>query len=648
VDEIEGRVSRQMIGVRANVSMGDTRSIRVFVMGEADRPGSYTISGLATITSAIYAAGGVKPIGSLRNVQLKRNGAVVRQLDLYDLLLRGDTSDDARLLPGDVIFIPPKAATVAVDGEVHRPAIYELKGEASVGDLVQLAGGLTSEADSSRVALVRVNDQRRRVVVNVPLDVASGRSERVRNGDSLRVLRLRPTLDQGVTVEGHVYRAAQLEWHDGMRLTDVLGSVDELRPNADLHYVLVRRELPPDRRVVALSADLAAALRDPASAKNIELNARDRIVVFDTESGRGELVQPLLEEIRRQSRIDEPSEIVRIDGRVKARGDYPLEPHMRISDLLRAGGGLQDAAYGTNAELTRYRMSGEARQTKLINIDLAAVLRGDESANLLLQPFDFLNVKEVPEWSEQEQVTLQGEVRFPGAYPIQRGETLRSVLDRAGGLTSLAFPEGSVFVRLELKEREQEQLDRLAERLQSDLASAALAAAAANQGGAGQSLTVGQSLLTQLKATKAVGRLVIDLNRVLEAPVGSSSDVVLREGDQLIIPKQKQEVTVIGEVQSGTSHFYRENLSRDDYIGMSGGVTRKADRGRIYVVRADGSVVSSESSGWFRRSAQVAMHPGDTVVVPLDTERMPALPLWQAVTSILYNLAIAAAAVNSF
>jgi translation initiation factor IF-1 len=205
-----------------------------------------------------------------------------------------------------------------------------------------------------------------------------------------------------------------------------------------------------------------------------------------------------------------------------------------------------------------------------------------------------------------------------------------------------------VFVRLELKEREQEQLDRLAERLQSDLASAALAAAAANQGGAGQSLTVGQSLLTQLKATKAVGRLVIDLNRVLESPVGSSSDVVLREGDQLIIPKQKQEVTVIGEVQSGTSHFYRENLTRDDYIGMSGGVTRKADRGRIYVVRADGSVVSSESSGWFRRSAQVAMHPGDTVVVPLDTERMPALPLWQAVTSILYNLAIAAAAVNSF
>jgi protein involved in polysaccharide export with SLBB domain len=155
-------------------------------------------------------------------------------------------------------------------------------------------------------------------------------------------------------------------------------------------------------------------------------------------------------------------------------------------------------------------------------------------------------------------------------------------------------------------------------------------------------------LLTQLKTTKAVGRLVIDVSGIMESADGSRSDVLMRDGDQLFIPRQKQEVTVIGEVQTITSHFFRDNLARDDYISMSGGVTRKADRGRIYVVRADGSVISSESGGWFRRSAQVAMRPGDTVVVPLDTERMPALPLWQAVTSIVYNLAIAAAAVNSF
>jgi polysaccharide export outer membrane protein len=397
-----------------------------------------------------------------------------------------------------------------------------------------------------------------------------------------------------------------------------------------------------------LSADLAAALQDPASPKNITLMPRDRLVVFDMESGRRQLLDPMLEEMRRQARIDQPSEIVRVDGRVKARGDYPLEPHMKVSDLLRAAGGLQDAAYGARAELTRYRIGDDMRRTELIDIDLSAILRGDEAADLLLQPFDFLNVKEVPEWSEQEQITLLGEVRFPGIYPIQRGETLRSVLDRAGGLSKLAFADGSVFTRKALKEREQLQLDRLADRLQTDLASAALQAAAANQGQAGQALTVGQSLLNQLKTTKAVGRLVIDVNKISSAPVGSPSDVVLRDGDLLMIPKQTQEVTVIGEVQSATSHFYRENLSRDDYIGLSGGVTRKADKGRIYVVRANGSVVSSESSGWFRGSGQLAMKPGDTIVVPLDTERMPSLPMWQAITGILYNLAIAAAAVNSF
>jgi len=540
------------------------------------------------------------------------------------------------------------SSIVAVDGEVRRPAIYELKGNTSVADVLQLAGGVTTEADTRRAALVRVNDRRTRVVVNLPLDEAGGRSELMRNGDSLRVLRLRPTLDQGVTVEGHVFNPTPVAWHEGMRLTDVIGSVDDLKPNADLNYILVRRELPPDRRVVMLSADLSAALRDPNSHKNIALMPRDRLVVFDLESGRSQLLSPILEEVRRQARIDQPSELVRIDGRVKARGEYPLEPNMRVSDLLRAGGGLQDAAYGAKAELTRYRVSNDLRQTQLLEIDLAAIMSGDASADLMLQPFDFLNVKEVPEWSEQEQVTLIGEVRFPGNFPIQRGETLRSVLERAGGLTSLAFPSGSVFTRLELREREQEQIDRLADRLQSDLASAALRAAAANQGQAGQALTVGQSLLTQLKATKAVGRLVINLNDVLNSPVGSVHDIVMREGDMLIIPKQKQEVTVIGEVQNNTSHFYREKLTRDDYIGLSGGATRKADRGRIYIVHADGSVVSSENSGWFRRSGQVEMRPGDTIVVPLDTERMPALPMWQAVTSILYNLAIAAAAVNSF
>jgi len=647
-DSIEARVQRQMIGVRASVSMGDTRSIRVFVLGEAKWPGSYAISGLGTITSALFAAGGVKRIGSLRNIQLKRQGALVRNLDLYDMLIRGDTTDDAKLLPGDVVFVPPIGPTVTIDGEVKRPAIYEVKTESTTADVVALAGGLTPEADTSKAALTRINENRNRVVMTVDLSGPNAAAQPVHNGDLLRIVRLKPTLDAGVVIDGYVHSPATYAYREGMRLSDVIPSVDDLKPNADIHYVLIRRELPPEREVAAVSADLGAALKAPGSAADVLLMPRDRITVFDLESGRDRIIRPLLDDLRLQSTIARPTEVVSVDGRVKVPGDYPLEPGMTVSDLIRAGGSLSDAAYGGKAELTRYKVvNGDSRRTELVQIDLAAVMRGDATANILLEPFDSLSIKEVPEWGDQEQVTLLGEVRFPGRYSIKRGETLRSVIGRAGGLTEYAFPEGSVFTRDELKVREQKQLDLLATRLQNDLVTLALQGAAANQTQAGMALTVGQSLLVQVRTSEAVGRLVIDLPRAMRAQAGSGADIILRNGDRLIVPKYQQEVTVIGEVQTATSHLYRPELARDDYIGLSGGATRRADRDKIYVVRASGSVVANEGSRWFSRGS-VDIKPGDTVVVPLDTERLPALPFWQAVTSIIYNLAISAAAVHSF
>jgi protein involved in polysaccharide export with SLBB domain len=629
--------------------MGETRSIRVFVLGEARRPGSYTVSGLGTMTTALFASGGVKDIGSLRDIQLKRQGAVIRRMDLYDLLLRGDTSNDAKLQAGDVIFIPPVGSTVAVDGEVRRPAIYEFKTSAPISEALQLAGGLTPEADGQRVSLSRVDEQQRRMVLDVNLAAAESRSQLLRNGDSLRVPKVRPQIDSGILLQGHVHRAGAVAWREGIRLSDVVGSVDDLKPNADLGYLLIRREVPPDRRIVALSADLSRALREKGGDADLRLWPRDQITVFDLESGREREIQRLMDDIRLQARLDRPTQIVRVGGRVRVPGEYPLEPNMTVADLIRAGGNLTDAAYGGTAELTRYEVvNGEARRTELITIDLTKVLMGDAEADAALKPFDFLNIKEIPEWSEQEQVTLQGEVRFPGTYPIKRGETLASVLERAGGLSELAFPEGGVFTRKNLKEREQQQLDQLADRLQNDLATMALQATAANQSGAAQSATVGQSLLSQLKASRAVGRLVIDIEKAVTGTPGSAGDIVLQDGDLLVIPKKSQEVTVIGEIQNATSHFYRKGLGRDDYISLSGGPTRKADGSRIYVVRADGSVVSNERGKWFSRGGQTLVKAGDTIVVPMDTERLPTLPLWQAITGILYNLAIAAAAVNSF
>ena len=645
--DIEARYEREKLGVHASVSMGDTRAIRVFVLGEAKRPGTYTLSGLGTITSALFAAGGVRPIGSLRNIQLKRQGVLVRRLDLYDLLIRGDTADDAKLQQGDVIFVPPVGTTVAADGEVRRPAIYEIKGESTVADLVQLAGGLTPDADLSKAMLTRIDANQHRVVVRVDL-ATDARSQALLNGDLLRVASLRPTLDSGIMVQGYVFAPGVFAWRQGIRLSSVIQSVDELRPSADSHYLLIRRELPPERRITVLSANLAAALAAPGSPADVELMPRDRITVFDLESGRDQVIHPVLEELRLESNANQPAQVVQVEGHVRVPGSYPLESGMTVSDLIRAGGGTTDDAYGGSAELVRYQVvNGQSRRTELTNVDLAAAMRGEAGANLQLQPFDMVSVKEVPEWGMQEQITLKGEVRFPGAYTIRRGETLRSVMDRAGGLTAFAFPEGSVFTREELKEREQEQLDQLGERMQRDVALLALQAAGAGQAGAATALSVGQSLLTQLKDYKAVGRMVIDLPRLEDHAIGSSYDVVLRGGDTLSVPRFQQQVTVIGEVQNGTSHLFNAHLSRDDYISLSGGVTRRADRSKIYVVRANGAVVAGEHSGWFRRQADVRIKPGDTIVVPLDTEHIPALPLWTQVTQILYNIAVAVLAVRN-
>ena len=529
----------QMIGVRASVSMGDTRSIRVFVMGEANRPGSYTVSGLATITSALYAAGGIKPIGSLRDIQLKRQGAVVRRLDLYDLLLRGDTSDDTKLLPGDVIFIPPVSATVAVDGEVHRPAIYEIRGNTSVADIVQLAGGLTSEADTGRAALVRVNERRARVVVNVPLDAARGRSELLRNGDSLRMLRLRPTLDQGVTVEGHVFRPAPVAWHEGLRLTDVIGSVDELKPNADLNYMLIRRELPPDRRVVDAVGGSCAPRCAIRLRRRTSRSCRATGSSCSTSSpARSSCLSPLLEEMRRQSRIDQPSEIVRIDGRVKARGDYPLEPQMRVSDLLRAGGGLQDAAYGAKAELTRYRVerrrapdathrnrSGRRPERRRERRPAAAAIRFPQRQGSA-------GMERAGAGHAARRSALPGHLSDPARRDAALGARSRRRPHRAGISRAARYSRAR-----NCRSASRSRSTGWPNACRATWPSTALQAAAANQGQAGQALTVGQSLLTQLKATKAVGRLVIDLNERAGSARGFAGDVVLRDGDRLIIPE---------------------------------------------------------------------------------------------------------------
>jgi polysaccharide biosynthesis/export protein len=646
---IQQRVAKQLIGARVSVTMGDLRSIRVFVLGEAEKPGSYTVSGLSTMTNALFVSGGVKKIGSLRNIELKRNGRLITTLDLYDLLLHGDTSGDRQLLPGDVIFIPPIGSVVSVYGAVRRPAIYELKGEKTVEQGIELAGGLLPDADAKLGQLERILPSRLREMQNVDLSVAAGRATELENGDKFRVPEIRPTLENSVVLSGFVFRPGQFEYRTGLRLSDLLSSFDELKPEADLHYIMIRREVPPEEKIAVISADLVRVLAAPGTAADPELRPRDQIIVFNLSAGRERILEPIIRDLELQATPDRPEQIVSIDGRVKAPGRYPLEPTMHVSDLIRAGGSLEDAAYRGQAELTRYAVvDGDTRQTELIKVNLASIWRGDPGADFQLMPYDTLVIKPIPMWMEPGTIQVAGEVKFPGKYPIHQGETLRSVLQRAGGFTDVAFPYGAVYIREELKEREKDQLEMLANRLQNDLAALSLeavasSAAVSSSGGgaaASQGLLIGQQLLTQLRNTKPVGRLVIDVSSILNGRSGGHDDVLVKDGDKLIIPKKTQEVTILGEVQSPTSHVFEAGLTLNDYIAKSGGTTQNADRKRIYVVRANGDVVTGGRSGWFRRSHSITMRAGDTIVVPLDTQKINPLPFWQAITTIIYNLAI--------
>jgi protein involved in polysaccharide export with SLBB domain len=485
-------------------------------------------------------------------------------------------------------------------------------------------------------------------MVGIDLSTAGGAATRVRSGDTLTVYSIVDQLEGAVLLSGHVQRPGGYELREGMRLTDLIPGVSHLKPNADMRYLLIRREHPLEGRIEILSADLSEAWRTPGSASDPLLESRDQINVFDLEYGRAAVVQPLLNELGLHSSAQHPFREVGIGGRVKAPGQYPLETGMRISDLLRAGGGLDEAAYSLGAELARYGViEGEFRETELIDINLAALLAGSEEADILLKAHDYVNIKETPHWEDQDEIEVLGEVRFPGTYPVRRGETLSSVLERAGGLTDLAFGDGSIFIREDLKDREREQIQTLARRLETDLAAFSLQTIQ-ESASAAQAFSIGQSLLTELRETEPTGRLVIDIDRIMASRGDAIHDIVVKDGDKLLIPERSQEVTVLGEVQYSTSHIYQPGMDRDAYISRSGGLTARADSKRVYVVRANGSVLAGTGSLWFRQGGGQDIRPGDTIVVPLDAARVAPLTLWTSVTQIIYNLAIAVAAVNSF
>ncbi len=640
--EVSDRVGEQFIGTQASVTLGQLRTVQVVVTGDVENPGNYQLNAMSSVLDVLFASGGISNNGSLRNVQLKRQGQLIGRLDLYDILIRGDSRNNRRVRNGDLVFVPPVGQQVRIGGAVKRPAIYELRGKSSISAAIDLAGGVEDAAMSANVRVERLTPGEGVSVAAVSLDSARSADFTVSGGDTIFVPRSTDRLDRAVTLEGHVYQPGLYQWSSGQKIGDLISSASMLRPNADLRYVLIVRGENTSGPISALSVNLEKLWGQPGAGKNPLLTKGDRVIVFSREEGRRIYLDPLIDRLRQQGWDGLEAPVVSVGGSVNEPGEYPFEPDMKVSDLIRAGGGLAESAFKENAELTRFTVvTGQSRNTELMQVSLQEALSGGGYADLPLQASDYLNVKEISRWNQTDIVEIRGEVLFPGSYPVFHGETLASLLDRAGGMTELAFPEGSVFTRETLKSREREQLEQLAARVESDLASLALTDPSQTE-----AISIGQSLLTQLRDAEPAGRLVIDIAGADQST--ATDDILLRGGDLLVIPPKKQEVTVLGEVQYSTSHLWDRTLDREAYIERSGGITVKADKRRIYVVRANGQVVVSPRSRFFSKSKGTDIRPGDTIVVPLDTDRTKPLLLWSSATQILYNLAIAAAAVNSF
>jgi polysaccharide export outer membrane protein len=633
-DVINTIISEQMIGVRSSITMGVLRTIRVFVLGEAMQPGSYTVSALSTVTNALFASGGITRVGSLRNIQLKRQGKTVTTLDVYDLLLHGDTSDDKRLLPGDVIFIPTVGDTVAVKGEVKRPAIYELKGEASAAAIVDLAGGLTSLAHPQLTRVERLNGTGEKSLITLDLSTSKDRNFQIRNADVIEIASTLETIEGAITLEGHVKRPGAYAWHDDLRFSDLVGSVDSLKVNPDLNAALIKREMPATKQIEILIFSPKAAWLNPGQEADPLLHKNDTLFIFDYTTSRPTVLADILDKLQIQSHYQDRQKTVTVAGSVRFPGQYPLAHDMTTDELIALAGGLTESALGTEAELTRYSVD---ENLKRVVVHVPVDLQGPKET---LLPGDTLRIKQIPLWQEKETVEITGEVLFPGIYSILPGETLSQVLVRAGGLTPHAYSEGAVFSREDLRLLEQKRLDDLQAKLEADIAASNIQE---DQTGKIEEAEATR-LLSNLDSVDAVGRMVIDLPRILDKPM--AYDFQLEDGDTLTIPRYQPSVTVVGEVQYPTSHFFDNSLDVFEYISRSGGTKPNADSERIYIVKANGQVVLPQRSAWFNRGSD-DIDPGDTIVVPIDTDRVDRLTMWSSVTQIMYQAALGIAAISS-
>ena len=559
-----------------NVTMGELRSIDVFVVGQAKRPGRYTVSSLSTLANAVFASGGPSSAGSMRHIQLKRGSAVIADFDLYDLLIKGDKSKDVVLQPEDVIYFMPIGAQVAMGGQVNNPAIYELKSEASLGDVLKLAGGLTTTANGAKVYVEQIKDRKDRSIEEVKLDEV-GLAHPLKDGDVLNFSPISPRFVNSVTLRGNVAAPGRYPWHDGMRVTDLI-------PNRDF---LITREYWTQQNAINLQMQTSGT-RLTGELNNVRRNAPE------------------------------------------INWDYAVIQRISDKDL----------------------------STELIPFNLGkAVLQHDDTSNLILQPGDIVTIfsqadLQVPREQQTKLVRLEGEFASSGIYRAQPGQGLRDLVTAAGGLAPSAYLYGAVFTRESTRIQQQERLDMVIAQMEKDLARQAVQASQnaknSEEANAAKAAMDAQRIsLEKLRQFKADGRIVLNLHPN-DTTVANIPDIPLEDGDHFIVPSRPIVVSVVGDVYNQGSFIQKDGKTVSHYLRDAGGPTRAADKSKIFVVLANGSVVSKDAAPgfWSGGFASMVLMPGDTVVVPEQLNPGAALRSFKDWSQILFNFGLAAAAIN--
>ncbi|MGH9596732.1 MAG: SLBB domain-containing protein [Edaphobacter sp.] len=605
---LEGALKRQYRNVQVSVTISRLRSVRVYVVGDVQRPGGYDISSLATPLSALFAAGGPTPVGSLRIVRHYRGRQLVEEADLYDFLLYGMQKGSARFESGDTLQVPPAGPQVAVSGAVKRPAIYELKpGESTLATAIEDAGGLTAAASLSHITIERIDANQARETVtlkigseqNLQADRAAIDTFSIRDGDRIHIAPILPYSERAIYLQGHVVRPGRLPYTDGMQLSDVLRSYQDMLPEPATHGEIVRL-VPPDLHAETIAFNVPDVLIGNA---NLKLQPFDTIRVF----GRYE--------------VDTPT--VTIHGEVLRPGTYPMSMGMTAAELVRMAGGFKRDALLKSADLTSYLVEdGNRVNGKLATIDIGAAVAGTApSVDVPLKMGDVLTIHQITGWNEIGQaVTIQGQVRFPGSYGFQEGERLSSVLRRAGGMRDTAYPEGAVLIREQVRELEEKSRQELIQQIQTNSAAARLGPAlgSGDTGGTLQLIKAQQEqALAQLKSHPATGRMVIHIDDDINSWANTPADIEIRRGDVLTIPKHPGFVLVAGQVYNATALTFAPGKTAAWYLSHAGGTNSTANRKEIFVIRANGSVIGRHSGGWFDANVlSTKLNPGDVVVVP--------------------------------